>query len=233
MRGALAGDKIYPTDLAGVGERVVISRRCPDCQHCDVVLTTRLPAMVWFARNVREREEMAALCDALADGLPFEFDLTRRGHPEAERNRHSSSPPTPRSDGRALSGELLMRSPSNDLAAEGVAPASRRIAPLAQPDHEPRIAAEEARRSLVRTDDSCLGHVLCPAGGVGGGGRAAMEKPGSAKARSRSGCRTVTLRSGWLPDSSRSDPPRPDEFHAWLSAKLDEAGPAICLEDRT
>ena len=72
-----AGRMIYPRDLAGVGERVVISRRCPDCQHCDVVLTTRLPAMVWFARNVREREEMAALCDALADGLPFEFDLAQ------------------------------------------------------------------------------------------------------------------------------------------------------------
>ena len=72
-----ASRMIYPRDLAGVGDRVVISRRCPDCQRCDVILTTRLPAMVWFARNAREREEMAALCDALADGLPFEFELTQ------------------------------------------------------------------------------------------------------------------------------------------------------------
>ena len=72
-----ASRMIYPRDLAGVGERVVISRRCPECQQCDVVLTTRLPAMVWFARNAREREEMAALCDALADGLPFEFDVAQ------------------------------------------------------------------------------------------------------------------------------------------------------------
>ena len=46
-----AGRMIYPRDLAGVGDRVVISRRCPDCQQCDVILTTRLPAMVWFART--------------------------------------------------------------------------------------------------------------------------------------------------------------------------------------
>jgi ssDNA-binding Zn-finger/Zn-ribbon topoisomerase 1 len=70
-----AGRMIYPRSRPR--RRVVISRRCPDCQQCDVVLTTRLPAMVWFARNVREREEMAALCDALADGLPFEFDLAQ------------------------------------------------------------------------------------------------------------------------------------------------------------
>jgi hypothetical protein len=71
---------IYPADLAACGNRVVVSRRCPECEHRDVVLSARLPAALWFERNVRERGELAALCDALADGLPIELDAIAGMH---------------------------------------------------------------------------------------------------------------------------------------------------------
>jgi DNA-directed RNA polymerase subunit RPC12/RpoP len=63
---------IYPRDLAGSGEGVVASRRCPECEHRDVVTTTALAGLLWFDRIVRERRELEALCDALADGLPLD-----------------------------------------------------------------------------------------------------------------------------------------------------------------
>jgi hypothetical protein len=69
---------IYPRDLASLqGGDVVVSRRCPECEHRDLVVTGQLPAMLWFDRTVRERAELAALCDAIADGLPFELHPAR------------------------------------------------------------------------------------------------------------------------------------------------------------
>ncbi|MDX6628089.1 MAG: hypothetical protein QOH00_335 [Gaiellales bacterium] len=69
---------VYPIDLAGWNRDIVVSRRCPECEHRDVVVTARLPASLWFARNARQRDELAALSDAIADGLPLEFDLAPR-----------------------------------------------------------------------------------------------------------------------------------------------------------
>lgn len=66
---------VYPIDLAGGNWDIVVSRRCPDCEHRDHVVTGRLPALLWFARNARQRDELAALCDGIADGLPFDVDL--------------------------------------------------------------------------------------------------------------------------------------------------------------
>jgi hypothetical protein len=82
---------IYPIDLAGWNWDIVVSRRCPDCEHRDVVATARLPALLWFARNTRRRDELAALCDAIADGLPFEFDLASR--PEAHQDETRAAEP--------------------------------------------------------------------------------------------------------------------------------------------
>jgi DNA-directed RNA polymerase subunit RPC12/RpoP len=72
---------VYPIDLAGWNWDIVVSRRCPECEHRDVVVAGRLPASLWFARNARQRDELGALCEASADGLPLEFDLA-----EAESN---------------------------------------------------------------------------------------------------------------------------------------------------
>jgi DNA-directed RNA polymerase subunit RPC12/RpoP len=72
---ACSSKLIYPIDLAGWDSDTVVSRRCPECEHRDVVLTAPLPAALWFARNTRQRHELAALCDAIADGLPLELDL--------------------------------------------------------------------------------------------------------------------------------------------------------------
>lgn len=64
---------VYPTDLAGWDSGMVVSRRCPECEHHDVVVTGRLPALLWFAGNERQRDELAALCEAIADGMPLDF----------------------------------------------------------------------------------------------------------------------------------------------------------------
>jgi Zn ribbon nucleic-acid-binding protein len=66
---------IYPIDLAGWGEDTVVSRRCPECEHRDVVALSAVAAFLRFVRITRERKELAALCDAIADGLPVEFGL--------------------------------------------------------------------------------------------------------------------------------------------------------------
>jgi hypothetical protein len=63
---------IYPIDIAGWGRAAIVSRRCPACEHRDVVAVSRLAAFVWFERIARERDELAALCDAIGDGLPLE-----------------------------------------------------------------------------------------------------------------------------------------------------------------
>jgi hypothetical protein len=89
-----AGRKIYPADIAGYGGDTVVSRRCPECEHRDLVLTGPLPAMLWFARCAREREELSALCDALADGLPLELEAELAA--EAERSAADGAVRAPR-----------------------------------------------------------------------------------------------------------------------------------------
>ena len=75
---ACASRLIYPIDLAGWKQGAVVSRRCPECEHRDVVAAARLPALLWLARMARQRDELAALCDAIADGLPLDLDLASR-----------------------------------------------------------------------------------------------------------------------------------------------------------
>jgi hypothetical protein len=66
---------IYPVDLAGLEREIVVSRRCPECEHRDLVVAERLAALLWFDRYIRERSEIAGLCDALEDGLPVDLDI--------------------------------------------------------------------------------------------------------------------------------------------------------------
>jgi hypothetical protein len=71
---------IYPIDIAGSGCRTVISRRCPECELQDMVVTDQLAASAWLDRNIRLRESLAALCEAIADGIPMcleDFELSR------------------------------------------------------------------------------------------------------------------------------------------------------------
>ncbi|MDX6599738.1 MAG: hypothetical protein QOE87_3625 [Gaiellales bacterium] len=78
---------IYPLDLAALDRDVVVSRRCPECEHRDVVVVGRLAAFLWFDRYDRVRMELAGLCDALDHGLPFDFDSIM-ATPDAGEARH-------------------------------------------------------------------------------------------------------------------------------------------------
>jgi hypothetical protein len=84
---------IYPIDLAGWDCDAVVTRRCPECEHRDVVQIGRLPAMLWFDRNARLRLELSALGDAIADGLPLDGDLART----SRLPRDNPHPPSPES----------------------------------------------------------------------------------------------------------------------------------------
>jgi hypothetical protein len=62
----------------------VLERRCPECDHRDGVVTNALAAAVWRRRNERASDQLLALADALADGLPVELPAcgqdTHYGH---------------------------------------------------------------------------------------------------------------------------------------------------------
>jgi hypothetical protein len=92
-----SGKLIYPTDIAGSERVAVVSRRCPDCEHRDVVTTCPFAVLLWFERNVRIAEGLTALCDALDDGLPLEFavddDAPRTRHPRARRSTSKTQRP--------------------------------------------------------------------------------------------------------------------------------------------
>lgn len=66
---------IYPVTCSPWKRDSLIDRRCPDCEHRDVVITHRLAAAVWLRRCQTATEQLQALADALADGLEFEFEL--------------------------------------------------------------------------------------------------------------------------------------------------------------
>jgi hypothetical protein len=71
---------IYPIDVAGSGSRTVISRRCPECELHDMVVTGQAAAGAWLVRNSQLRESLGALCEAIADGIPMcleDFELSR------------------------------------------------------------------------------------------------------------------------------------------------------------
>jgi hypothetical protein len=81
---------IYPIDLAGGGYRTVISRRCPECEYRDTVMTTHVAARAWFHRNAQIAESLGALCQAIADGIPMcleDFELARAPHWRREHER--------------------------------------------------------------------------------------------------------------------------------------------------
>lgn len=67
-----SSDLIYPLHCARRGPQRVIDRRCPECEHRDRVITSRLAAELWYRRNANSAEELEALADALADGLVLE-----------------------------------------------------------------------------------------------------------------------------------------------------------------
>jgi DNA-directed RNA polymerase subunit RPC12/RpoP len=92
---------VYPTDLAGWNGEIVVSRRCPECEHRDVVVTARLPASLWLERNARQRDELAALCDAIADGLPLDLDRASRSPAHQDEPRAAEPDHAPRLPGSA------------------------------------------------------------------------------------------------------------------------------------
>ena len=67
-----SSDLIYPLHCARHGPQCVIDRRCPECGNFDRVTTSRLAAELWYRRNSYIAEELEALADALANGLPVE-----------------------------------------------------------------------------------------------------------------------------------------------------------------
>jgi hypothetical protein len=80
-----ASNLIYPIDLAGGGYRTVVSRRCPECEHRDKVMTTHVAARAWFDRNTQIGLSLGALCEAIADGIPMcleDFELSRSAAPD-------------------------------------------------------------------------------------------------------------------------------------------------------
>jgi hypothetical protein len=71
---------IYPIDLAGSGCRTVISRRCPECERRDMVVTAQVEAGAWLDRGARLRESLGAVSEAIAVGIPMcleDFELSR------------------------------------------------------------------------------------------------------------------------------------------------------------
>jgi hypothetical protein len=67
-----SSELIYPLHCARHGAQCVIDRRCPECENHDRVITSRLAAEVWYRRNSYIADELAALADALANGLALE-----------------------------------------------------------------------------------------------------------------------------------------------------------------
>jgi hypothetical protein len=69
---------IHPLTCWSFERYSLLRRRCPECEHRDVVSANRLAAAVWMRRGDAARERMHALADALADGLPLEVDEVLR-----------------------------------------------------------------------------------------------------------------------------------------------------------
>ena len=62
---------IYTIDTAGYDAEVILSRRCPECEHRDAVVTSALAAAVWYRRDTRIMRELQVLADSLADDAPI------------------------------------------------------------------------------------------------------------------------------------------------------------------
>jgi hypothetical protein len=72
---ACSSGLIYPIDIAASERRAIVSRRCPECEHRDVVATSPLAALIWCDRTRRIGDGLAALSEAIADGFSAEFAL--------------------------------------------------------------------------------------------------------------------------------------------------------------
>jgi ribosomal protein S27E len=66
---------IYPVTCSSWERQSLIQRRCPECEHRDVVITHRLAAAVWLRRGESAAKALNALADALADGLELGFEV--------------------------------------------------------------------------------------------------------------------------------------------------------------
>jgi hypothetical protein len=51
---------IYPTDIAGLGGRVVLARRCPECEHHDSVIAGPMAAAAWYRRESHYKSRLEA-----------------------------------------------------------------------------------------------------------------------------------------------------------------------------
>jgi hypothetical protein len=51
---------IYPTDIAGLGGRVVLTRRCPECEHHDSVVAGAMAAAAWYRRELQHKARLEA-----------------------------------------------------------------------------------------------------------------------------------------------------------------------------
>jgi hypothetical protein len=71
-----ASGLIYPVACSTWERQRVLERRCPECEHSDVVIANRLAAAVWIRRCNDVCAELAALADALASGLTLEPPTT-------------------------------------------------------------------------------------------------------------------------------------------------------------
>jgi hypothetical protein len=66
---------IYPLTSTRWARQSVVERRCPECEHRDVVITNRLAAAVWLRRGERAATGLLGLADALAEGLEIAWEL--------------------------------------------------------------------------------------------------------------------------------------------------------------
>ena len=68
---------IAPTHTVDCRDGVIVNRQCPECGHCDRIVTTSFAAAVWARHETRVASSMHALADALADGAPVEVSEIR------------------------------------------------------------------------------------------------------------------------------------------------------------
>lgn len=59
---------IYPLACEQLGTRVILTRRCPECELRDEIETTEFVAEVWRRRDARICRQISAYADALGRG---------------------------------------------------------------------------------------------------------------------------------------------------------------------
>jgi DNA-directed RNA polymerase subunit RPC12/RpoP len=69
-----SSDLIHATARSTRGADAIVSRRCPECEHRDLVLASAPAVDAWDRREARVQRALAALSAAFADGLPLEIE---------------------------------------------------------------------------------------------------------------------------------------------------------------